>query len=49
MFTQSQYEHFISAYSGPDIVAEIANVLIPIWCDDYAFTSPSGMGWQLFA
>jgi len=41
MFTQSQYEHFISEYSGPDIVAEIDNILIPLWCDDYAFTSPS--------
>jgi hypothetical protein len=41
MFTQAQYERFISAYSGSDIVAEIANLLIPIWCDDYSFTSPS--------
>ena len=41
MFTQGQYEHFISTYARSDIVAEIADVLIPIWCDDYAFTSPS--------
>lgn len=41
MFTQMQYESFIAAYSGSNIVAEIADVLIPIWCDVYAFTSPS--------
>jgi hypothetical protein len=41
MFTQAQYEQFISTYSGSNVVAEIGNVLLPIWCDDYAFTSPS--------
>jgi hypothetical protein len=41
MFTQGQYEHFISTFARSDMVAEIGDVLIPIWCDDYAFTSPS--------
>jgi hypothetical protein len=41
MFTRSKYEGFISAYRGTDIVAEIAQVLIPLWCDDYAYSSPS--------
>jgi hypothetical protein len=41
MFTQAQYEQFISVYSGCNLVAEISNVLMPIWVDDYAFTSPS--------
>src|SRR3974390_2430677 len=41
MFTQAQYEQFISTCSGSDIVAEIANVLIPIWCAHYPFASPS--------
>ena len=41
MFTKVQYEKFISSYSGSDIVAEIGNLLTPVWCDDYAFTNPS--------
>ena len=41
MFTEAEYKRFIGTYAGSEIVAEIANVLIPIWCDDYAFTSPS--------
>src|ERR1022692_4804325 len=37
---EGTYLQFVSAYKGNDIVGELPDRLVPLWCDDYAATNP---------
>lgn len=37
---EGTYLQLVSAYKGNDIVADLPDWLVPLWCDDYAATNP---------
>jgi len=37
---ESNYLQLVSAYKGNDIVADLPDMLVPLWCDDYSETNP---------
>ena len=38
---QASYLQLVSAYKGNDIVGDLPDELVPLWCDDYAATNPA--------
>ncbi len=40
MLTREDYEKLVKSYSGPDIISELPDRLVPLWCDDYYFSNP---------
>jgi len=37
---EGTYLQLVSAYKGNDIVGELPDSLVPLWCDDYAASNP---------
>jgi DNA/RNA non-specific endonuclease len=37
---EGTYLQLVAAYKGNDIVGELPNSLVPLWCDDYAASNP---------
>jgi hypothetical protein len=37
---ENTYLQLVSLYKGNDIVGELPDWLVPLWCDDYAMTNP---------
>jgi hypothetical protein len=37
---EQSYLALVSAYKGSDIVADLPDELVPLWCDDYVETTP---------
>jgi len=40
MLTENTYRALIASYRGGDIVADISESLIPLWCDEYYSNNP---------
>jgi hypothetical protein len=38
---EATYLQLVSAYKGNDIVADLLDSLVPLWCNDYAASSPA--------
>ena len=41
MITGDTYRKLVASCAGRDIVTEIPQTLVPLWCDDYYFKNPS--------
>jgi hypothetical protein len=39
--SEAVYLQLVSAYKGGDIVADLPDSLVPLWCDDYAASNPA--------
>ena len=41
MLTREDYQGFVKSCSGSDIVSELPDKLVPVWCDEYYPSNPS--------
>ena len=39
--SEATYLQIVSAYTGNDIVADLLDSLVPLWCNDYAGSNPA--------
>jgi hypothetical protein len=39
--SEATYLQLVSAYKGNDIVSDLLDSLVPLWCNDYAASSPA--------
>jgi hypothetical protein len=40
MLTEETYRNLVAAHAGQDVVDEIPEHLVPLWCNDYYFSNP---------